>query len=59
MAKSKTRTLPVDTGRGVIKENYQHALVTSKVCRIRRVESKKTYQRKAKHRSNEGFAIAA
>ncbi|WP_073602820.1 alternative ribosome-rescue factor A [Vibrio aerogenes] len=68
MGKKIKRTLPSDlspgyeTGRGEIKHNALHALVTSPLFKTRVVKAKKgkgSFQRKAKHKGKEPFAKAA
>ncbi|SHO58893.1 alternative ribosome-rescue factor A [Vibrio quintilis] len=51
-----------ESGRGDIKHNALHALVTSPLFKTRVVKAKKgkgSFQRKAKHRGKEPFAKAA
>jgi alternative ribosome-rescue factor len=51
-----------ESGRGVIKDNYLAALVTSKVYKIQVVKAKKgkgSYQRKAKNLRRESYLMAA
>ena len=58
----KPQTMAVDTGRGVIRDNFLAALVTSKVYRQQVVKAKKgkgAYQRKEKHRGRESYLMAA
>ncbi|WDE13129.1 ribosome alternative rescue factor ArfA [Thalassomonas haliotis] len=54
--------MAVDTGRGVIRDNFLAALVTSKVYRQQVVKAKKgkgAYQRKGKHKGRESYLMAA
>jgi alternative ribosome-rescue factor len=49
-------------GRGVIKDNFLAALVTSKLYKQQVVSAKKgkgSYQRKQKHKGQESYLIAA
>ncbi len=51
-----------ECGRGVVKDNYLAALVTSKVYKMQVVKAKKgkgSYQRKAKNVRQESYLIAA
>jgi alternative ribosome-rescue factor len=51
-----------ELGRGVIKDNFLKALVTSKVYKMQIVKAKKgkgSYQRKAKNIKGESYLIAA
>lgn len=51
-----------DLGRGVIKDNFLAALVTSKVYKQQVIKSKKgrgSYQRKQKHKGQESYLMAA
>jgi len=51
-----------EPGRGVIKDNFLAALVTSKVYKMQVVKAKKgkgSYQRKAKNLRRESYLIAA
>lgn len=64
MRKQKSNQKPqnIDTGRGVIKDNYLAALVTSKVFRTQVVKAKKgkgSFNRKEKHKGRESYLIAA
>ncbi|WDE04085.1 ribosome alternative rescue factor ArfA [Thalassomonas viridans] len=55
-------TIAVETGRGVIQDNFLAALVTSKVYRQQVVKAKKgkgAYQRKEKHKGRESYLMAA
>ena len=55
-------TANAEFGRGVIKDNFLAALVTSKMYKIQVVNAKKgkgSYQRKAKNLSKESYLIAA
>lgn len=59
--KSKTSD-KTECGRGVIKDNYLAALVTSKVYKMQVVKAKKgkgSYQRKAKNLRRESYLMAA
>jgi len=59
---SKQKTNKLDTGRGVIKDNYFAALVTSKVFKVQVVKAKKgkgSFNRKEKHKGRESYLIAA
>jgi len=63
--KKKTKQNPsveTDSGRGVIKDNFLAALVTSKVYKMQIVKAKKgkgSYQRKAKNLRRESYLMAA
>ncbi len=51
-----------EVGRGVIKDNFLAALVTSKLYKQQVVSAKKgkgSYQRKQKHKGQESYLIAA
>jgi len=51
-----------ECGRGVIKDNFLAALVTSKVYKMQVIKAKKgkgSYQRKAKNVRRESYLIAA
>lgn len=51
-----------DIGRGRIKDNFLAALVTSKVYKLQVVKAKKgkgSFKRKAKHKGQEPYLIAA
>ncbi|WP_158967190.1 ribosome alternative rescue factor ArfA [Paraglaciecola sp. L3A3] len=51
-----------DLGRGIIKDNFLAALVTSKLYKVQVVKAKKgkgSYQRKAKNIRQESYLIAA
>lgn len=51
-----------DLGRGVIKDNFLAALVTSKVYKQQVIKSKKgrgSYQRKQKHKGQESYLMVA
>jgi alternative ribosome-rescue factor len=51
-----------DLGRGVIKDNFLAAVVTSKLYQQQIVSAKKgkgSYQRKQKHKGQESYLIAA
>ena len=51
-----------DVGRGVIKDNFLAAVVTSKLYKQQIVSAKKgkgSYQRKQKHKGQESYLIAA
>jgi len=51
-----------ESGRGVIKDNFLAALVTSKVYKMQVVKAKKgkgSYQRKAKNLRRESYLMAA
>jgi len=59
---SKQKTNKLDTGRGVIKDNYFAALVTSKAFKVQVVKAKKgkgSFNRKEKHKGRESYLIAA
>ena len=61
MNKNK-ENIALDIGRGKIASNYLAALVTSKVCKLQVVKAKKgkgSYIRKAKHKREESYLIAA
>lgn len=58
----KQQIMAVETGRGVIRDNFLAALVTSKVYRQQVVKAKKgkgAYQRKEKHKGRESYLMAA
>ena len=60
--KSNQKSQGIETGRGVIKDNYLAALVTSKVFKIQVVKAKKgkgSFNRKEKHKGRESYLIAA
>ncbi|MBU2968565.1 ribosome alternative rescue factor ArfA [Pseudoalteromonas sp. C2R02] len=60
--KNNQKPQSIDTGRGVIKDNYLAALVTSKVFRTQVVKAKKgkgSFNRKEKHQGRESYLIAA
>jgi alternative ribosome-rescue factor len=64
MSKKEQKKLSNKTecGRGVIKDNYLAALVTSKVYKMQVVKAKKgkgSYQRKAKNIRQESYLMAA
>ena len=62
MNKSKSEANTIDIGRGEIKDNYLAALVTSRAYKVQVVKAKKgkgTYQRKAKHKGQESYLMAA
>ncbi|WDE00380.1 alternative ribosome-rescue factor A [Thalassomonas actiniarum] len=59
---NKPQAAAVETGRGVIRDNFLAALVTSKVYRQQVVKAKKgkgAYQRKEKHKGRESYLMAA
>lgn len=58
----KNTTAKTECGRGVIKDNFLAALVTSKMYKMQIVTAKKgkgSYQRKAKNLRRESYLIAA
>ena len=62
--KHKNTEIAVETGRGIIRDNFLAAIVTSKVYRQQVVKAKKgkgTYQRKTKHKNSgqESYLMAA
>ena len=67
MAKHKRKqaqqsNVECDLGRGVIKDNFLAAIVTSKLYKQQVVSAKKgkgSYQRKLKHKGQESYLIAA
>ncbi len=62
MTQSNNKTQAVDIGRGKIQDNFLAALVTSKIYKLQVVKAKKgkgSYQRKAKHKGQESYLIAA
>ncbi|WP_281556436.1 ribosome alternative rescue factor ArfA [Thalassomonas sp. RHCl1] len=59
---NKVQAVAVETGRGVIRDNFLAALVTSKVYRQQVVKAKKgkgAYQRREKHKGRESYLMAA
>lgn len=62
---AKINNVTTDIGRGKITDNFLAALVTSKAYKMQIVKPKKgkgSFQRKAKHKSNQGqesYLIAA
>ena len=59
---AKTNTNETDMGRGIVKDNFLAALVTSKLYKMQIVQAKKgkgSYQRKAKNIRQESYLIAA
>ena len=60
--KTKIANGSSDHGRGVIKDNFLAAVITSKVYKMQVVKAKKgkgSYQRKAKYSKGESYLIAA
>ncbi|NQY37914.1 MAG: ribosome alternative rescue factor ArfA [Alteromonadaceae bacterium] len=58
----KNNITPVETGRGIVKDNFLAALVTSRVYKMQIVKAKKgkgAYQRKDKHKGRESYLMAA
>ncbi|WP_293750810.1 ribosome alternative rescue factor ArfA [uncultured Paraglaciecola sp.] len=61
-ALAKANTNETEMGRGIIKDNFLAALVTSKLYKMQVVQAKKgkgSYQRKAKNIRQESYLIAA
>ncbi|WP_339721934.1 alternative ribosome rescue factor ArfA [uncultured Paraglaciecola sp.] len=59
---AKADTSATDLGRGIIKDNFLAALVTSKQYKLQVMQAKKgkgSYQRKAKNLRQESYLIAA
>jgi len=59
---AKANTNETEMGRGIIKDNFLAALVTSKLYKMQVVQAKKgkgSYQRKAKNIRQESYLIAA
>jgi alternative ribosome-rescue factor len=59
---TKADTSKTDLGRGIIKDNFLAALVTSKQYKMQVVKAKKgkgSYQRKAKNLRRESYLMAA
>ena len=62
LIKTSTKTNQVELGRGIIKDNFLAALVTSKCFKMQVVKAKKgkgSYQRKAKNLRRESYLMAA
>ncbi len=60
--KKVSPVMGVETGRGVIKDNFLAALVTSPMYKTQIVKAKKgkgSYQRKNKHKGQEPYLMAA
>ena len=58
----KNNIAPVETGRGIVKDNFLAVLVTSRVYNMQVVKDKKgkgAYQRKDKHKGRESYLMAA
>jgi alternative ribosome-rescue factor len=61
MNPSKSKSYPINIGRGKIKDNFLAALVTSNVYKIQVVKARKgkgSYQRKTKYKGQESYLIA-
>jgi alternative ribosome-rescue factor len=62
LKKTRQSNVESEVGRGVIKDNFLAALVTSKLYKQQIVNAKKgkgSYQRKQKHKGQESYLIAA
>ncbi|MEH6626713.1 MAG: ribosome alternative rescue factor ArfA [Motiliproteus sp.] len=54
--------VPTETGRGIIRDNFLAAIVTSRVYRCQVISAKKgkgSYQRKDKNKGRESYLMAA